>query len=50
MVQTMLTQELNNFLGHWVLSMKWNTFFFFASIQEFLCFFQERFNFIFEIT
>lgn len=41
MVQTVLTQELNNFLGLWVLSMKWNTFlffFFFASIQEFVSF------------
>lgn len=51
MVQTVLTQELNNFLGLWVLSM--NGIYinmYFASFQEFLCFFQEIFNFIFEIT
>lgn len=50
MVQTVLTQEFSNFLGLWVLSMKWNIYIFLTSIKEFLCFFQEIFNFIFEIT
>lgn len=29
MVQTVLTQEFSNFLGLWVLSMKWNIYIYF---------------------